>query len=104
MLRTKRNVRRHNQFSRVELFDAACQREKFLRARLKTIRQSDDLRLARLFGDRLPSSTELNTANEVSCRFACSEDAKYRMEKFSSKSGPARRTRINAHIPLPPSN
>ena len=34
------------------------------------------------------------TANDVSCRFACSEDAKYRMERFSSKSGPARRTRI----------
>jgi hypothetical protein len=44
---------RHNQFSGVELFDPSCQGEKFLRTRLETNRQSDDLRLARLFGNRL---------------------------------------------------
>jgi hypothetical protein len=48
------------------LFDPARQGEKFLRTRLKTNRQSDDLRLARLFGDRLHIiPAELNTANDL---------------------------------------
>jgi hypothetical protein len=49
-----------------------------------------------LFGDRLHIIHKIEHANDVSCRFACSEDAKYRMEGFSSK---VRARQKNAHIP-----